>query len=453
MKHFSCTINNIQHIKKLNFEIDLSHNKLMCIVGKNGSGKTTLTRAIKNLYSTDTFNKTAPPLIFNDESYILYTIDNDSYEFRYNPKLREIDSKSIIPDNVKKLFHVELPIPHGDRFNHFPRLEKIDTELRKSIALKEYKEPNELIKFLSNIYNTCKFNNLKELSIRNNKYYFILKENNYYIREDYLSSGEYFVINLYKMIQRKCKLIVIDEIDISLDASAQVNLIKQLRDFCIKSEINIVFTTHSLAIMKTLKSVELHYLEHTSSEVTLINTSYNYVKSLLFGFIGWDKYILTEDIVLKEYLEYLISQDETPIFNKYNIIYIAGGANVISLMKRNVDEHFFSHPNNVISILDGDQNVENDSRFSYCRNNEKILFIPFLSIEKQIETHYNNKDRDGLPLVQINNEITNQNRKTKSLYKNLKNIMSNEEIFYFINGKNTRKVNEFRKNIIAFLKM
>ena len=44
------------------------------------------------------------------------------------------------------------------------------------------------------------------------------------------------------------KLIVIDEIDISLDAAAQAKLVEQLRLSCQKYAVNIVFTTHSLTL-------------------------------------------------------------------------------------------------------------------------------------------------------------------------------------------------------------
>ena len=43
---FSCQLYHIQHIKELNFSVDLSSNQLMCIVGKNGVGKTTLVEGI-----------------------------------------------------------------------------------------------------------------------------------------------------------------------------------------------------------------------------------------------------------------------------------------------------------------------------------------------------------------------------------------------------------------------
>ncbi|WP_422397690.1 AAA family ATPase [Shewanella baltica] len=61
---FNVTISNVQHILNLEFNVDLSSNKVTGIVGLNGVGKTTLIRAIKNLQSSDTFLKTASPAFF-----------------------------------------------------------------------------------------------------------------------------------------------------------------------------------------------------------------------------------------------------------------------------------------------------------------------------------------------------------------------------------------------------
>jgi len=51
------SIQNVQHIKRIDFSVDLAGKSLVCITGKNGSGKTTLIKAIKNLISADTFQK------------------------------------------------------------------------------------------------------------------------------------------------------------------------------------------------------------------------------------------------------------------------------------------------------------------------------------------------------------------------------------------------------------
>lgn len=427
----------------MNFSVDLSQNSLMCIVGKNGAGKTTLIRAISNLTSTDVFAKTASPYIFEESSKITYTIGEEEYLFQYNSNLQTIDTKSIIDNQIKEGISVELPIPHGLRFNHFQKLGKIDETLRKSISLHEYSAPEELINFLSKVYNSTQFQNLKEVRIKKEVYYFILKSDDFYIREDYLSSGEYFVIYLYKLIQRKCKLIAIDEIDISLDASAQANLINELREFCKENDVNIIFTTHSLALMKTLDDSELYYMDNTESIITLKNTSYNYVKSILFGFQGWDKYILTEDIMLENYLTHLINHDTPRIFYKYKIIYIGGGTNVVNLMERNKRDNFLSATENVISILDGDQKEER-----YCRNNDDVLFIPFSSVQKQLECHYKQNE---LP---FDLKITGAEKNSHTnLYKMIKkgHHMTDNEIFDFINDRNEEAVNDFRSSIIKFL--
>ncbi|MGJ0486142.1 MAG: ATP-dependent nuclease [Methylomicrobium sp.] len=448
---FICILFDIQHIKELFFRIELS-NKLMCIVGKNSAGKTTLIRAIKNLTSANTFAKTASPYIFKDTSSIRYIIDGAVHNFQYNPKLQVIDTKSIISEKIKRNIYVELPIHHGERFNHFQRLSEIDEELRKGISLKEYFTPDDLIEFLSRIYKSDRFENLKEIKIKGKNYYFFLKEDGFYIREDYLSSGEHFIINLYKIIKRKCKLIVIDEIDISLDASAQVNLIAELRCYCEQNGVNIVFTTHSLALMKTLKDSELFYMENNNAEVSLKEVPYNYIRSELFCFQGrWDKYVLVEDDVLEQYLSHLINQIEIPPFFTYKIIYIGGASNVINLMKRNEMTHFFSSPENVISILDGDKKEE-------CKNNKNVFFIPFDSVEKQLSKHYRKTDRDGLPEVTETYQGNKEKERIKRLYEDFtyqgyqhSAVMTNTQIFDFINERNQNEVEQFKKVLISFL--
>jgi len=361
------------------------------------------------------------------------------YSFQYFPKLRVIDTKSIIDKIIKESIYVELPIPHGERFKHFQKLSEIDEELRRNISLNDYTIPSELILFLTNVYSSDRFDNLKETSINNSNYYFILREKGFYIREDYLSSGEFFVINLYKMVQQKCKLIVIDEIDISLDASAQVNLINELRNFCTSYQVNIVFTTHSLAIMKMLNDSELYYMENTSAGVAIRNASYNYVKSILFGFTGWDKYILTEDIMLENYLVDLISRDSRPIFFKYKIIYIGGGTNTVNLMERNSLDHFFSSPENVISVLDADKKDEIEK--------DAVLFTPFQSVEKQLFHHYQNGD------LSTELTFTKEPVNAKELYNSIieKRYMSDKEIFTFINKNNSDEVETFREKLNDFL--
>ncbi|WP_350313285.1 ATP-binding protein [Dickeya fangzhongdai] len=442
--NISIDIYNVQHINRLRFSLDLSQNKLTCIVGKNGAGKTTLIKAIKNLESADTFSKTSSRYIFNEHSRIEYLIGEDAVTYRYDSNLKVIDTRQIVPEVIKKNLFVELPIPYGMRFNNFPVLSKIDTELRKSIAFETYEEPRNLIDILNYVYQTDSYNNLKSFSFKDDSYYFRLNDNGVYIREDYFSSGEYFILNLYRMIESRRKIIVIDEIDISLDSSAQVNLVSVLRDFCSRHSINIVFTTHSLALMHTMKDDELYYMMSGGADgVTITNRSFNYIKSTLFGFKGWDKYILTEDETLQGFLEYIIDSSNNEYFYSYKIIYVGGGTNVVDLMRRNEREEFLTSNENVISVLDGDQ-----AGFRHARGNN-IFCIPFMSIEKDFYQAYLNDD--SIPRVDTHGTQKLDKQVYNGLIAARGNGWDRRRIYEYLDGLKSELCDDFRRNIRSFL--
>ncbi|WP_158682695.1 AAA family ATPase [Idiomarina sp. OT37-5b] len=451
------SIRNVQHIKHQHVSLSLQHNKLMCIAGKNSIGKTTLLRAIRNISYNDTFIQTAAPYIFNQDSSITYSVStlDEDIVFGYNKFINSIDTKQNIPDELRRLINVELAIPHGERFSHFRRLADIDAQLRSKIAVGEFETPYELIEFLNKVYRNNSFSDLREVTIDNKTYYFILKDNDerFYIREDYLSSGEYFVINLYKQIIKEKKLIVIDEIDISLDASAQVNLISSLRELCIEYETNIVFTTHSLALIQTLDNDEIYFMDinEDTGVVSIQPRSFNYVKSIMFGFKGRDKYILTEDKRLEHYINWVISKIEPTPFYLYHVIYIGGGSQVKDIAIRNNDEEFFGPADNILAVLDGDQEGER-----YLEDLEgRYLLLPFRSIEKEVYAQYENEHPDIPRVPTIDGG--NLKKRARNLFGQLTSkynetqLISAERLYTLLEKEYPEEVQEFRARIIAFL--
>lgn len=438
-------ISNVQHIKNLNFNIDLTKIDIACIVSKNGTGKTTIIKSLRNLQYADTFLKTSSKFIFNKDSVIEISLLGQEYKYTFNEKLNLLDSRAIVKKEIKEGLSVELPIPFGDRFNHFKTLSDIDDSLRECISRGSYEEPSDLINFLHEIYENRDYTNLRVATTQKKEVYFILSHNGYYIREDYLSSGEYFVLNLYKMIYGNKKLIVIDEVDISLDASAQVKLIALLTRLCRENGKKILFTTHSLALIKTMQPESIFYLENKGEETSLSNKSYNYIKSIMFGFKGWDKYILTEDLALSEYLDHLIKKMDNVFFD-YRIVYIGGADNTIDIMLRNEQSHIFSEPKNVIAVLDGDQkhkidHVWEQEKFRGIKQN--IYFIPFESIEKDIYAIYQ-ANKNGFPKLKKDNG-------DKIVFKGLSYQIGVKAIYEKIESQRMEEVAEFSKEINDFL--
>ncbi|HIF9256005.1 TPA: ATP-dependent nuclease [Photobacterium damselae] len=442
-------IRNIQHISGFQIELDVSQHGLKCIVGKNGVGKTTIIKCIRNLSISDTFAKTSSDSIFSTDSEITYELGGDAYTFNYDTSTKALELKTPIPASLRNEIDVELPIPHGNRFNFFQSISNANDAIVKAIALRTYLQPEELIELLNSIYSTDKFNGLIEVQEKGSSYYALLLEGDEgrYIREDYLSSGEFFVISLYRKIKSQKKLIVIDELDISMDAAAQVLLVRKLREYCSTYSVNILFTTHSLALMRTLDDGELFYLRNISGNAEISQVSYNYVKSVLFGFEGWDKYILTEDETLQGYIEYLINKSCPEVFYRYKIIYVGGGENVVDLMERNRDSMFLSSPENVICILDGDQEGK-----SHVTRHDNVYCIPQQSVEKDLYASY--MDNDGtIPRLTGHRSNLGTKAPDKSLYKKLVRgqLMSIKQVYDFVTDKHQSDVDEFVSCLQEFL--
>ncbi|KVV25294.1 hypothetical protein WK78_17605 [Burkholderia cepacia] len=438
-------IENVQHIVSACIAIPFDGNQLFCIVGRNGVGKTSIVKALRNLRVSDTYKITSDESIFSNTSRIVYRYKQRDFEFTYDPKIRGLNSKSVIPSAIREEIDVELPMPYGERFNYFQTISNHDAEIRQNVVLENYKKPDELIEFLSDIYGSRRFENLREIEINGRIYYCLIKENSRYIREDYFSSGEYFVISLYRKIRNKRKLIVIDEIDISLDAAAQVHLVRNLRNFCQKYKVNIVFTTHSLAMMRMLEPEELLYVENGDGNMEHRNASYNYVRGRLFGFSGWDRYILTEDLMLKKFLEHIITRYIPDTFFTFKVIHVGAAFNTVDLMKRNAYEHYFSETDKVLSILDGDQVNE-----GYAKNTKEILFLPFASVEKEVLAEYSAGKLKQLPSYWKGN-VSKADGKGLFLALHKAKLYSTTQLFEHLCNKYTSEIQKLIDDIDGFL--
>ncbi|WP_419765389.1 MAG: AAA family ATPase [Arcobacter sp.] len=452
MNKLSLCIENLQHIKKLDFEIDISKSGIMAIVGKNGVGKTMLFKAIQNFTTSNTFKNTSNNYIYKNDSKITYHINEneETYQFTYNSNVETLDYKGEVNSECIDKITVELPIPFGERFKQFQKLGNQDKAIRAAIISGNTSKPEELIDLLNYIYDSNKFDNLVEINIKLEKFYAIELEDSLYIREDYLSSGEYFIVNIYKYIKEGKKLIAIDEIDISLDSMAQVRFIEKLRELSKEYELKLLFSTHSLALIKTLDKDELFYMELNNGICTYEKKSYNYIKSLLYGFHDYDKYILTEDTMLNSFIEYLLKNEN--IFPKYILLEIGGDVQVISLMDRNHVKEIFDKQQNVISVLDGDK-----SHMGAYNKREDILFLPFKSIEKDFFEYFKSGEFGSFSDEQLrsyNFQGTLNDRKSgKKIYEMFINnkLKSEKEIFDFLCLKNKAEVQIFKDKLVDFL--
>lgn len=383
---FEVEIRDIRPVSVLKCTFELDRNSPLCIVGRNRAGKTTLAKAIMNFGLADTFRRTNSDGALGEGSTVRYAIDGRSFEFTYDRAMGTLSTRSPVPASLRSLVSVELPIPYGQRFSYFHALSEADAEIRRAIILEDDVRPEHLIRFLTRIYGDSRFEGLREVRFSRGTCCFYRVEGGRYVREDHFSSGEFFLVNLYRRLQSGTRLIFIDEIDISLDAVGQARLVAELRTLCLEFSVTVVFTSHSLALMQTLHAGELLYLEAAPDQSLLEERSFSFVKSLLFGFHGWDRYILVEDEAAKLVVEHLIHTNAIPGYYKYLIIEVGGAGQVISLLQRNRVAEFLGPAGSVIAILDGDQAHTGHARErdTYC--------MPLHTLEGAFEIAYDHPD-------------------------------------------------------------
>jgi len=237
---------------------------------------------------------------------------------------------------------------------------------------------------------------------------------------------------------------------------AQVRFIEKLRELSHQYQIKILFSTHSLALIKTLRKDELYYMELNDGIASFEKRSYNYIKSVLYGFKDYDKYILTEDKVLKNYIEFLL--ESQAIFPEYIILYIGGASNTISLMEINKSKKIFDKEENVCTVLDRDMKEK-----EAYKNRGDIYFQPFNDIEDFFLecfytgsfSHLGDFSQENLKNPKKYNVQRKYTHKdySKSIYTMFlsKKLLSENEIFQFITDKKPDEVEIFRQELLRFL--
>jgi len=410
MTRHSVEIKNIKGLCELKVTFDFSNKDVVIVTGKNGSGKTTLIKAFRLLYDLQVFNKTSNGNSIRDDSSIEFNLDLDGFQqllFSYDPKLKALDTKQALP--LKDSVISELPIPFGYRFQHLSLVSKYDSEVRTNFITGNYTQADRLQSFLRSIYaGSEKFSELNETNVGKHTFYFIPLPGDYYLREDHLSSGEYFLIQLYRLITSGSKLVVIDELDISLDASAQVRFLDATKPLLKEYDSKLIMVSHSLALMETANEGDIYYLEKQGTNVSLEQRSFGYVKSDLYGFKGRDRYILTEDPVLAGFIEYLIQACEIRAFFNYEIIPVGGEPQVRSMAERNDEYEIFGPSEAVLVIIDGDIFNELTTRY---KGPTPVFSSPVKDIELYIW-----QNRVSLKLPKLNFTHAATEKKTSKTY-------------------------------------
>lgn len=219
-----------------------------------------------------------------------------------------------------------------------------------------------------------------ERVITTNKNYFGIKTNNYGAAGN--SAGQDNIgqimsaILSFKKLPNTEGILLIDELEATLFPAAQINLLDKLYKYSKTYNIQIIFTTHSLEILKQLtlkkwKDVKINFLELKNNKViNTIDPTYEYIEhktkaEAIVKKLEIKKHILCEDEVAACWIKNLLKK--TTIKDKFDINYKGMNNGCIGQMAKSKAKCF----ENFIFILDGD--CRNKTEYNNIKN---VLFLP-----------------------------------------------------------------------------
>ncbi len=235
-------------------------------------------------------------------------------------------------------------------------------------------------------------------------------------------------------------ILAIDEIDTTLYPGSQIRLIEALIQFASKFQIQIIFTTHSLTILKDISSLQNEKNRENQMKLIFLakkdgyidvrkNVDYSFIKNnfnrTLIGKAKAKKIsVYTEDKEGAIFVKSLLGQN-TKYLNFINIP--LGCGNLIQLASSKVPSFIF--PNSLI-ILDGDV-LKERKQYNKAKRIKNILFLPTDLSPEQIISGFLDALSDSHPLWEeidenydhqycfekySNEEIQNDRKKAKEWF-------------------------------------
>lgn len=391
-------IRNLRNIKALRF--DIPDRGVSLLTAGNGAGKTSLLACLRRIGQPNAFPIHFPSSLRSDRldnhsrGTVTYEINGETVEYAYRG-----ERWTPRPRRNSNLF---------DRFGYAsvtyvgataeritPRPEDFDTRHVRAAA-------RGIITVANDVFETDKFERLRSINLTrgvgNDAFVLSLGGNpQAYHSEKHFSLGELCVLKLLRLLMDvpNNSMIIVDELEMALHPRAQVKLLGYLEQQARDKSLTIIFSTHSVTLLKAVDRRRIIYLERQDDgEVKPIHGCF---PTFAIGNIASDEETLP-DIML--YVEDLFARDIlTTFFEMFaderfddptkrpsvKIVPIGGFKEVIAFLERNGAVL----PNRVVqkAVLDNDVSTETLAQWRQNQNHSQLAkfqrlegdinFLPF----------------------------------------------------------------------------
>lgn len=393
----SVKIHNIKGIDDFTFEIP-SEKGLYALTGENGIGKST----IMSCAACSFFNVTL-------DDYFGKPRANSKIEFDFGTHHRSIESEDgewLQPKgNLNITGFFEGSIVFGNRFKD------IDYSLLKTFYNVNKSDMQIASKFIIENLGMILRNNTdyyKDLYILSNRKIlksfnlkrpmFFLERNNIMVSQLNMSTGENLLLTILHSIERRLNrknygkhpaFIYLDEVELALHSSSLRRLIRFFEKISTENNFMILFSTHSIDILRQLHPTKIFYLQsYHDGSIDMINPCYPAyaTRSLEASSYGFDYLFLVEDVLAKKIVDRVLV-DKRLLSNKRVLVQPIGGWHqVLRYAYDIINTHMVSPITKVRVILDRDikSMVPSFIRKEKIGFEKEPAYLPIKSVEKYL---------------------------------------------------------------------
>lgn len=310
MKIHRIITNNFRHMKNVNIEFG---DYITVIAGLNGTGKSSVLGLIGQLFDykgkEKTINNNKFATIYS-EIFRFCNVHDQKNEYKYIAEI--LDGDDLIERKVKsryvrkeKRFRMDI----GERarakgainlpviYLGLRRLFPLAQEPEGSISIKKHNLDSSEIKFYEDQARSIFVmlnDKVKPQDVTTPNKEFLAMETNIYSNlgnsagQDNIGQVITAILSFRRLSQKdnyKGGILLLDELETTLFPGAQINLIKKFYSYVRALNLQIIFTTHSLEIIKFLQdnpswNTKINFLEIRDGEVqNKTDPSFEYIKS------------------------------------------------------------------------------------------------------------------------------------------------------------------------------
>lgn len=275
---YKIILENLKNIKRLEY-IMPNKKGVYLLTGTNGVGKSTLLTAMARIgidkaFANNIKSSTNDKKIDDyNEASITYINSEKNLKVKYikkahrwTPTPKKMNVKNII--TFSEVVYINA--------DHSRIVSSVKELSGKSIK----KADEEMIRALMTILDNEQFMYLHSTPENKGRYSNkagLIKFKGKFYSDKNFSTGEIVLYNLIKKLSniKENSLILIDEVDLSLNSKTQINLLKYLEEVAEKKKAIMILSTHSPVIIKSVEKKKIYYLEEkVRGKIECINPCY-----------------------------------------------------------------------------------------------------------------------------------------------------------------------------------